>query len=104
MIATDQRVVDIALGERRTAELAAEHHQRIFQQAALLQILDQTRRGLIDLLAAHGKALLDRQMVIPAHGKQGLVFHAAFGEPARDETVTREGAGLVHVGPIQLQH
>ena len=37
MIAADERVVDLALRERRAAELAAEHHERVVEQAALLQ-------------------------------------------------------------------
>ena len=33
------------------AEFAAPDHQRVVQHAALLQILDQRRRGLVGLLA-----------------------------------------------------
>ena len=40
-----------ALHHRRAAELAAPDHERVVEQAALLQILDQRRAGLIGVLA-----------------------------------------------------
>ena len=58
MVAADERVVDLPLRERRAAELAAEHHQRVVEQPALLQIHDQRRARLIDLAARIGKFCL----------------------------------------------
>ena len=40
-----------ALHHRRAAKLAAPDDQRVFEQAALLQILDQRRTRLIGVLA-----------------------------------------------------
>ena len=48
---------DAALGVGGPAELAAEHHQGVVQQAALLQVGDQRRRGLVDRPAVARVAL-----------------------------------------------
>ena len=52
VVAADERVVDLALRERRAAELAAEHHERVVEQAALLQVHHERRARLVDLPAA----------------------------------------------------
>ena len=43
--------VAAALHHRRAAELAAPDHQRVLEQAALLQILDQRRGSLVRVVA-----------------------------------------------------
>ena len=55
MIAAVVVVRQPALAVNRAAELAAPDHQRVVEHAALLQIGDQRRRGLIGL-AAHASA------------------------------------------------
>ena len=49
MVAADPCSRDLA--HRRAAELAAPDDQRVVEQAALLQVLDQGRARLVDLLA-----------------------------------------------------
>ena len=49
--ALDVVVAAVALGHRRAAELAAPDHERVVEHAALLQVLDQGGRGLVDLAA-----------------------------------------------------
>ena len=43
--------VGAALHHRRAAKLAAPDHQRVVEQAALLQILDQRGAGLVGVVA-----------------------------------------------------
>ena len=69
VIAPDERVVDLPLRERRPAELAAEHHERVVEQTALFQVHHERCARLVDLGAAHGEALLDRKMMVPAHAE-----------------------------------
>src|SRR4029078_10078930 len=51
MVAAHERVVDLPLRERSAAELAAEHHERVVEQTALLQVHHEGRARLIDLSA-----------------------------------------------------
>src|SRR5262245_3434351 len=60
VVAAHERVVDLALRERRATELAAEHHERVVEQAALLQIHHESRARLIDLPAPYRQHRLDR--------------------------------------------
>ena len=53
MIAAVVVVRQLALRINRAAEFAAPDHQRFVEHAALLQILNQSVAGLIDVLALH---------------------------------------------------
>ena len=55
MVAAVIGVRQLALAIDRAAEFAAPDHQRVVQQAALLQVLDQRRRGLVDALALQAR-------------------------------------------------
>ena len=91
----------------RAAELPAPHHERRVQQAPLLQVPHQRRRGLVDLAAQGGQAVDDvvalaRAVVVPAAVVELHKAHAALHEPARQEAVVGEGAlaGLHAVHPL----
>src|SRR5687767_3949821 len=58
MIATGlgrSAIASDALRERRPAKLRAPDYQRVFEQAALLEILDQRSARLVDVLALDGQ-------------------------------------------------
>ena len=55
-----------ALGERRAAELAGPDHQRRFQQAARLQVLEQPGDRLIDGRALSSWPFLQVAVLVPA--------------------------------------
>src|SRR5205807_367046 len=67
-------VVTAALDHRRAAELAAPDHQRVVQQAALLQVLDQGGAGPVGVLAVLGQVLLEVAVLVPGLVEQ---FHEA---------------------------
>ena len=80
----------LALRIAGAAELAAPDHQRVVEQAALLQIGDQRGARLIGLAAL---PLMPRRQVvvlIPALVIELDELHAALGQPARQQAVRRE--------------
>jgi len=75
------------LNDGQPPHLTAPVDERRIEHPAILQILDQGRRGLIGLLADVGQAFLDPAVVIP-----GLIAgvdldeaDAAFDEPPGDQ-------------------
>ena len=54
-----------ALGHRQSAELAAEHHERVFEQPALLQVVDQGRSRLVGLLALLADSVGQSTVLVP---------------------------------------
>ena len=84
-----------AFGAGRAAELGAEDDERVVQQAALLQVLEQAGDGLIDLRGELRVVGLDLRVRIPLAAAAAAVeelheAHAALDEPARDEALLAE--------------
>ena len=57
---------ECALRERCAAELRAEDHERIVEQAALLQVRHETRGRLVDGHAEAGSSARNAEMVVPS--------------------------------------
>ena len=79
----------------RATEFAAPNHQRFFEQTALLQVPDQRRAGAVHVAALLRKLI--EQVVsrpgavnVPAPVVELHVAHAAFYQPARQQTVVRK--------------
>ena len=90
--ALDVMVAAVALGHRRPAELAAPDHQRLVEHAALLQVLDQRGRALIDLRGRPLDVLLDAAVMVPVAVVELDEPHAALGQPPGQQAVGRERA------------
>ena len=96
----------VALGVGRAAKLAAPPHDRVVQQAAGLQILEQAGDRLVD---AHGVVLVLRQIgvlvprrIVRVVGVVDLdVAHTGFGEPARLETLPAVVVGRLLADPVK---
>ena len=94
--AVDVVVAAVALGHRRAAEFAAPDHQRVVEHAALLEVLDQRGRGLVDLLGHAGDLVFDAAVMVPVAVIKLDEAHAALGQPPGQQAVGGEGA----VGPL----
>ena len=83
---------------RGAAEFAAPDHQRVVQQAALLQVLDQRRGGLVGDVAVLLELAIEVGVVVPTGVVQHDEAHAALHHAARQQAVGGELAGglLVH--------
>ena len=96
---------ELALAVDRAAEFAAPDDQRVVEQAALLQVLRSSaadawsvsRHCAGDLLAARFAVL------VPAAVEELDEAHAALGQPAGQQAVGRERAGLLRVRAVQLE-
>ena len=66
--------------------------QRVVEHAALLQVVDQRGRGLVDFLGLHRDVVLDVAVVVPVAVVELDEPHAALGEPPREQAVGGERA------------
>ena len=85
---------EVALAIDRAAELAAPDHQRVVQQAALLEVLDQRGRGLVGVAALAANLLGQRGVLVPAHVEELDEAHAALGQPPGQQAVGGKRARL----------
>ena len=92
-----------ALDHRRAAELAAPDDQRVVEQAALLQVLDQRRAGLVGVArssffrSADEVAVLVPRLVEDLHEP-----HAPLDQPAGQQAVVGERR-LARLGAVHLE-
>ena len=94
--------VGAALRVGRPAELAAPDDERLVEHAALLEILDQGGRRLVDVAGHLGQLVLQAAVVVPVAVVELHEAHAFLGEAAGQQGIAREGARGVHVGPVAL--
>ena len=96
------------LAHRRAAELAAPDHQRVVEQAAPLQILDEGGAGLIDLAAdfldGAVRGSSGAAVMVPVGVDELHEAHAALDQPAGQQAVVgeRRPARLDAVEPQRL--
>ncbi len=95
MVAAQELRVVPALVHGGAAELAAPDHEGRVQEPALLQVLDQGGRGLVDLAAQRRQAVHDvvalaRPVVVPAAVVELHEAHAPLHEPPRQQAVVAE--------------
>ena len=104
MIAAVVLARQFALAVDRAAELAAPDDQRIVQQPALLQILDQRLAGLIDVAALVRQIAGDIAMLVPAAMKDLHESHIAFGHPASQQATGGKRARLLHIRSVHIEN
>ena len=101
--AFDVMIAAVALRHRRAAEFAAPDDQRVVEQAALFQILDQRRRSPDRLRSRdHGNVALDVAVMIPVAVIELDEAHAALGQPPRQQAVGGERA-VAALGAVQVE-
>ncbi len=88
VVATVGVLGDLALAIRGAAEFAAPDHERIFQQPALLEVLDERRRSLVGLLA----------LALDAAGQTAVLVPALVEELDETDAFLDEPTGLQAVG------
>ena len=65
MVATEPRILDVALHVGGAAEFTAPDHQRVIEQSALLEIEHERGTRLIHVAALRGQVCLQRTMLVP---------------------------------------
>ena len=89
-----------ALRVRGAAELAAPDDKRVVEHAALLQVLDQGSRGLVDVAGHLGQLVLQAAVVVPVAVIELDEAHAFLGESAGEEGIAGERARSIHVRSV----
>src|SRR6185437_5230384 len=102
-----ERMMFAAVGPfrgRRAAEFASPHDQRVFQQAARFQVLQQSGDRPIGRRAALGQRVFDLAVVVPARSV-GVVNldepHPAFDQSPRQQALAAEDVGRRLADAIQ---
>ena len=92
-----------ALAVDGAAELARPEDERVVEQAAAAEVLDQRGLRLIDRLALQPDLLGQVVVRVPAAHVELDEAHAALGEAPGEEAVRRERAGLANVGAVERE-
>ena len=66
VVAAAVGVAERALAINGAAEFGEEHHERVFEQAALFEVVEQGGGGLVDVAALIGELAFDRDVLVPA--------------------------------------
>ena len=79
------------LTERGAAELAAPDHERLIEETALFQILQQRRDGLVRDAGVRGEFGIEIAVLVPGRKEERHEACPALDETSREETVAGEG-------------
>ena len=97
-------VRECALAVDRAAELTTPDHQRVVEQPALFQVVDQGVAGLVDVATLVGQIAGDVEMLVPAAMEDLDEPDVAFDEPACQQSTPGERAWLVDVGAVHVEN
>src|SRR5215813_1870057 len=93
----------LALAINRAAEFPAPDDQRVFEQTALLQILNERRGRLVRAPALERKIARQVAVLIPAAMIKLNEAHAAFGQSPRQQTVGGVRARFARLRAVHLE-
>lgn len=91
-----------ALDHGGAAEFPAPDDERVIQEAALLEVLDEGGIGLIGGFALGGDATFDIGVVVPGFVEELDEANAAFDEASGEEAIVRVGS-LAGFGSIEVE-
>ena len=92
-----------ALDHRRAAELAAPDDQRLVEQAALLEVLDQGGAGLVGVVAVLLEVVDQVAVLVPGFVEELHEAHAPLDQPAGQQAVVGERR-LARLGAVHVEH
>ena len=92
-----------ALCGRRSTELAAPQHERVFKHAVTFQILNQSRDGFVDLCCVGGVAIAKIAVLIPLVTVRALnEAHASLREATREQALSPEVFRLRFIDAVEF--
>src|SRR5215470_811233 len=103
MIAPVIGLGQLSLAVDRAPEFPAPDDQRVFEQTALLQILNERRGRLIRAPALERKIARQVAVLIPAAVIKLDEAHATFGQASREQTVGGVRAGFARLRAVHLE-
>src|SRR5262249_20663244 len=93
----------LPLAEDGAAELGGEDDERVLEQPALLQVLDQRGGGLVDVAALVRELARQRDVLVPAAVEQLYEPDVALQQAARQLAFRRTAAGPGHLGAVRRE-
>ena len=103
MVAPVVRLGEPALAVHRAAEFAAPDNQRVVQQTALLQILNQAQPRLVSVCALRRNLFRQIRVLIPAAVEQLDEPHSALRKPPSQQAIGGEGSRLPRIRTVELE-
>ena len=90
---------ELALAVDGAAEFAPPDDQRVVEQAALLEIGDEGRRGAVGVAGLAGDLRGELRVLVPAAVEELDEPHAALGQPRARRQLAAKVPGLRTSGP-----
>ena len=87
VVATGFGAVPLALAGDAAAELASPHDERVLEQSATLEVLDQGGAGLVGITATRGAPGGESAVVIPVRMEELDEADAAFDQASGEDAV-----------------
>src|SRR4051812_26696829 len=89
---------------RSPSEFAAPDHERIVEQAALLEIANQSGGSLINVGGELWEPRIESAVVIPIAVVELNEAHIAFGQAPREQAVVRKSTGFPGLFAVKVEH
>src|SRR4051794_11622208 len=93
----------VALTIHRATELTAPDDERLIQQAALLQVLNESGGGLVGFFRALAELIGQAVVRVPAAMKKLHETHAAFAQAASNQHIVGVGPWPFGVFAVQIE-
>ena len=103
MIAAVIVLLDLPLAVDRPPELAAPEHERVLEQAASLEVGDESRAGLVGVAALLADPLGQIAVLIPAPVVKLDEPHVPFREPPGQDAIRGESPGLAGLRTVEIE-
>src|SRR2546421_5715976 len=92
-----------ALRINGAAEFAAPDYERVVQEAALLEVLDQGGRGLVRVAALLGDVFRQVAVLVPTHVVELHEAHIALDQSPGQQAVASIRARLADFGAVEIE-
>lgn len=96
-------VFGAALGVGCAAEFGEEEDERVVEETAEIEIVEEGGDGLIDFRGAGGEAFFEFAVLIPAWVEELDEADPVFAETAGEETIGGEGALVAGVWAVEVE-
>src|SRR5438128_1572250 len=94
---------ELSLAVNRPTEFASPDDERVVEQPALLEILNESRRRLIRIPALPLDLLRQIGVLIPSAMKELHEPHATLGQTPREKAIRGKRSRLARIGAIHFE-
>ena len=95
---------DVALAVDCAAEFSGKNHQGVFEQSTGLQVFEQGRGRLVDILALSSHIGREGGMMIPPAVEELNEADISFSHSPGEQAIACVGARLVDLGAVHVEN